>query len=51
MDVCLLGGHVAVEGCGHWSHHTHVHKNRHTCIRTPEARPRQASAVVIVMQR
>lgn len=26
MDVCLLGGHVAVEGCGHWSDHTHVHK-------------------------
>lgn len=32
MDVCLLGGHVAVEGCGHWSHHTHVHKNRDTHV-------------------
>ncbi len=35
MDVCLLGGQaVALEGCGHWSDHTHIHTNRDTHTHT-----------------
>lgn len=35
MDVCLLGGHVvAMEGCGHWSDHTHIHTNGDTHVDT-----------------
>lgn len=46
MDVCLLGGHVVnLEGCGHWSDHTHIHTNRHTLV----SRPSQASLLVIVI--
>lgn len=40
MDVCLLGGHVVnLEGCGHWSDHTHTH--------TLVSRPSQALVIVI----
>lgn len=44
----LLGGHVAVEGCGHRSDHTHLYAHTtakgHTCKRG--ARPRLLRVVI-----